>query len=174
MRKITSPLDIKTRKKLKRGEEALLSGTLYTARDEAHRRLCLLIKKKKKLPFDLRNAVIYYTGPTPAKGKFRVGSCGPTTSSRMDSFTPPLLKKGLAGMLGKGKRTRDVREHIKKYKAVYFLAIGGAGAYLSERVVNAKIIAFKDLGTESIYKLEVKDFPVIVGIDARGKDVYRK
>lgn len=174
MKRIKTPLGERTRKALETGERVLLSGVLFTARDQTHERILSFIRKKKKLPFDLKGSVIYYAGPTPSPYKNKVGSCGPTTSSRMDSFTPFLLKKGVAAMIGKGKRSQAVRRLIKKYKAIYFLALGGAGAYLSKKIVKAKLIGFKDLGAQAVYKFEVKDFPLVVGIDSRGKDVYKR
>ena len=158
--------------KLKCKDAILFSGVVYTARDKAHEKLVRLVKKKKPLPFDLKGAVIYYAGPTPTRRDGSFGACGPTTSSRMDVFTPVLLKAGVAAMIGKGRRSPEVKKAIKKYKAVYFLAVGGAGAYLAKRIKSAKLIAFKDLGPEAIYKLEIEDFPLIVGIDPRGKDIY--
>jgi len=158
--------------KLKSGQKILFSGLIYTARDQAHKRLVDLIKKGKKLPLDLKDRVIYYCGPTATpKGKV-IGSCGPTTSSRMDTFVEPLLKKGLIGMIGKGRRSRKVRELIKRYKAVYFLAPAGCGALLAKKVLANKIVALKDLGPETIYQLQVKDFPLIVGIDSQGRSFY--
>ncbi len=149
----------------------MLDGYVYTARDQTHLRLIKEIARKK-MPFDLKGQVIYYAGPTPTpKGKV-IGSCGPTTSSRMDDFTPALLKAGLKGMIGKGRRSEEVRRAIKKYKAVYFLTIAGAGAYLSKRIVETKPIAYKDLGAEAIYRLKVKNFPAIVGIDSKGRSLY--
>lgn len=168
MRAIELPLTEKAIRILKAGEEVLLDGYVYTARDQTHLRLLKDIARKKS-PIDLKGQVIYYAGPTPApKGKV-IGSCGPTTASRMDSFTPALLKAGLKGMIGKGNRSEDVRQAIKRYKAVYFLTIAGAGAYLSKKVVEAKPIAYKDLGAEAIYRLKLKDFPLIVGIDSKGR-----
>jgi fumarate hydratase subunit beta len=159
-------------RKLKSGEEIVFSGFIYTARDQAHKKLIELIKKKKKLPFDLKNQIIYYCGPTATpKGKV-IGSCGPTTSSRMDEFVEPLLKKGLLGMIGKGRRSRKVREAIKKHKAVYLVAPAGCGALLTKKVIAKKLICFKDLGPEAIYGLEVKDFPLIVAIDSKGRNIY--
>jgi len=172
MRKITAPLTTKVRLGLKCAEEVLLSGTVYTVRDAAHKELVYLIDGKKKLPFDPEGAVIYYAGPTPLRPDGSFGSCGPTTSSRMDKFTPSLLKKGIAAMIGKGSRSDEVRRSIQKYKAVYFLAVGGAGAYLAKRIKSSAVIAFKKLGPEAIYKLEVENLPLIVGIDAKGKDIY--
>jgi len=170
--KIIPPLRKEIAQGLKAGEEVLISGVIYTARDAAHKRLVDLIKKKKPLPFPLKDEIIYYTGPTPAKPPRPIGSCGPTTSFRMDSFTPLLLSKGLRGMIGKGSRSPETRESIKKYKAIYFLALGGGGAYLSQRVKRVEIIAFADLGPEAVYKLWVEDFPAIIGIDSRGEDLY--
>ncbi len=173
MKHITTPLTKDMIAKLKCGEEVLLSGTIYTARDEAHKKLYELINKKKKLPLDLRNAIIYYAGPTPCRKDGTFGSCGPTTSSRMDKFTPLLLKSAqISGMIGKGRRDKEVRESIKKTKTVYFLTISGAGAYLAKRIKKCEPAAFKKLGPEAIYKLEVEKFPLIVGIDAGGRDIY--
>jgi len=174
MRKITTPLTKSARAKLKCGEEVLITGTVYTARDEAHKRLVNLIAKKKKLPLELAEAVIYYAGPTPKRADGSFGSCGPTTGSRMDNFTKALLEKGLSAAIGKGRRSSPVKEAIKKYKAVYFIAAGGAGAYLAKRIISSRLVAFKDLGPEAIYRLEVEDFPAIVGVDSQGKDIYEK
>ena len=166
MKRINTPLTGKEILNLKAGDEVLLSGEIYTARDQAHKRLV------QKISFDIKQAVIYYCGPTKAaKGKI-IGSCGPTTSSRMDAFTPLLLKKGLKAMIGKGSRSKEVRQAIKKYKAVYFLACAGCGALISKYVKKAEPVAYPDLGPEAIYKLEVKDFPLIVGIDAKGGSIY--
>ncbi|MDD5166608.1 MAG: FumA C-terminus/TtdB family hydratase beta subunit [Candidatus Omnitrophica bacterium] len=157
---------------LRSGDEIRLSGVIYTARDQAHKRLVEAIKKRKKLPFKLEGAIIYYCGPTAApKGK-AIGSCGPTTSRRMDEFTPLLLKAGLKGMIGKGNRSKEVISAIKKYKAVYFLAYAGCGALISKYVKKAVPVAYRDLGPEAILKLEVKNFPLIVGIDSRGRNIY--
>jgi fumarate hydratase subunit beta len=161
-------------KNLKVADTFLLSGVIYTARDQAHKRLAAAIKQGKKLPIDLRGAIIYYCGPTKTpKGKI-IGSCGPTTSSRMDEFTPVLLKAGLSAMIGKGSRSKEVRAAIKKYKAVYFLTFAGCGALLSQYVKKAEPVAYRDLGPEAIYKLKVRDFPLIVGIDARGNNIYKE
>lgn len=162
IKKIYLPLRKEDIRELKAGEEVLLSGVIYTARDQAHKRLAELIKNRKRLPFDLKKAVIYYCGPTRTRPGAVIGSCGPTTSARMDSFTPALLEAGLKAMIGKGNRSKEVIAVIKKYKAVYFITIGGAGAYLSKKVKKAEVIAFRDLGPEAIYRLEVRDFPVIV------------
>jgi fumarate hydratase subunit beta len=160
--------------RLRAGDEVLLTGEIFTARDQAHLRLVELIKKGTKLPLDLKGQVIYYCGPTRTAPGKAIGSCGPTTSSRMDKFTGPLLSLGLKGMIGKGRRCEEVRQLIKKNKAVYFLAAGGAGAFLSKRVLSSEPVCFKGLGPEAIYKLRVKDFPLIVGIDSKGVDVFAK
>jgi len=157
---------------LKAGQEVFLTGVVYTARDQAHKRLVQAIKRGKRLPFELKDAVIYYCGPTKTpKGKV-IGSCGPTTSSRMDEFTPLLLKEGLKGMIGKGSRSIEVKNAIKKNKGVYFVTYAGCAALLSKYVKEAQAIAYIDLGPEAICKLEVKDFPLIVAIDASGRSIY--
>jgi fumarate hydratase subunit beta len=172
MKRINLPLDKIKLHQLKVGEEILLSGIIYAARDQAHKRLFEAIKKAKKLPIPLEDQIIYYCGPTASsKGKV-IGSCGPTTSSRMDEFTPLLLKAGLKGMIGKGIRSQEVIKAIKKYKAVYFLTYAGCGALLSRHIKKAKVLAYKDLGPEAILRLEVKDFPLIVGIDSQGGNIY--
>ncbi|MDD5561965.1 MAG: Fe-S-containing hydro-lyase [Candidatus Omnitrophica bacterium] len=172
MKKINTPLDLNKIKSLKAGQEFLLSGTIYTARDQAHKRLVGAVKSGKKLPIELKNAVIYYCGPTNTpKGKV-IGSCGPTTSSRMDEFTPLLLAKGLRVMIGKGARSEEVRQAIKKNKGVYFVTYAGCGALLAKHVKEAKVVAYADLGPEAILKLKVKDFPLIVAIDANGGNIY--
>lgn len=170
--RVTSPLSRTTAQSLRVRDEVLISGVIYTARDAAHTRLVSLIEKEKPLPFPLEDQIIYYTAPTPARSGRPFGSCGPTTSARMDRCTPHLLSKGLRGMIGKGQRSGAVREALRKYKAVYFLTFGGAGAYLSRRVKRAEIVAFSDLGPEAVYKLWVEDFPAIVGIDTQGCDLY--
>lgn len=174
MKLIKGKLTKKIISSLRAGEEVLYSGTVYTARDQAHKKLAEAIIKKKKPPIDLNDAVIYYTGPTPSREKNKVGSAGPTTSSRMDRFTPFLLDKGVGALIGKGARSDKIARAIKKNKAVYFLAPGGAGAYLSKRIKEAKVAAYADLGAEAIHRFEVEDFPLIVGIDSKGKDVYKK
>jgi fumarate hydratase subunit beta len=161
MRKIYLPLTKDAIKTLRPGEQVLLNGPILTARDAAHKRLTDTLKSGKKIPVSLKGETIYYTGPTPKRTNEVIGSCGPTTSSRMDSFTPLLLKHGLVGMIGKGERSEDVNRAIKKYGAVYFITIGGAGAYLSEKVKSARVVAYKDLGPEAIFRLEVEDFPAI-------------
>lgn len=172
MRKIRLPLGKTDIENFNTGDVVLLNGIIYTARDQAHRRLLEAIKKKKKLPLDLRGQIIYYCGPTKTAPYKIIGSCGPTTSSRMDEFTPALLKEGLKGMIGKGRRSQEVIAAIKKYQGVYFLTYAGCGALLAKYVKKARLAAYKDLGPEAIFKLEVKDFPVIVGIDAKGKSIY--
>lgn len=157
---------------LKAGQQIIFSGAIYTARDQAHKRMAEAIKAKKRLPFKLKGAIIYYCGPTQTpKGKI-IGSCGPTTSSRMDEFTPALLAQGLSAMIGKGARSKKVKDAIKKYQGVYFLTYAGCGALLSKYVLQAKTIAYRNLGPEAIVKLEVKDFPLIVAIDTQGRSIY--
>ncbi|MCB4792820.1 MAG: Fe-S-containing hydro-lyase [Elusimicrobia bacterium] len=157
---------------LKVGDSILLSGTIYTARDAAHKRLVEIIEKKQVLPFDLKNSVIYYCGPCPAKPGEIIGSCGPTTSNRMDKYTPLLLSLGLKATIGKGPRSDEVVYAMKKNSAVYLAATGGIGALLSKKVKSSQIIAFEDLGTEAIHKLEVIDFPVIVANDVNGNNIF--
>lgn len=172
MKKTKAPLSKEEIHSLRVGEACLVSGIIYTARDQAHRRLAETIKKKKKLPLDLKDQVIYYCGPTKTpKGKV-IGACGPTTSSRMDEFTPLLLRAGLKGMIGKGRRSPEVIAAIKKYQGIYFLTYSGCGALLSKYVKKVTAVVYKDLGPGAILKMEVKDFPVIVGIDARGRSIY--
>jgi len=174
MIKLTTPLTQEAINKLKAGDEVLLSGTIYTVRDRAHQRIAEAIKKKRRLPLALDGAVIYYCGPTKAPKGRPIGACGPTTSGRMDTFTPLLLQMGLKGMIGKGYRSQDVRAAIKRHKAIYFLAHAGCGALLAGYVKKAARHAYADLGPEEILKLEVKDFPLIVGIDAKGNSVYKE
>lgn len=174
MKRIKVPLNDTDIAELKTGEQVLLSGTIYTARDAAHKRMTESLEKGKGLPIDISGQVIYYVGPTPAKPGKVIGSAGPTTSSRMDIYTPQLLDAGLKGMIGKGKRSTEVVEAIKKYKAVYFAAAGGAGALLSKRIKKAEVVAYGDLGPEAIYRLEVEEFPVIVVNDLYGKDLYEE
>jgi fumarate hydratase subunit beta len=158
---------------LRVGDRFFLSGIIYTARDQAHKRLVEAIKSGKKLPIDLKGQVIYYCGPTATPKRKVIGACGPTTSSRMDKFTPALLKAGLKGMIGKGGRAAEVIQAIKKYQAVYFLTYAGCGALLSQYVRKAVPVAYKELGPEAIYRLEVRDFPLIVGIDSAGRSIYK-
>jgi len=157
--------------KLKAGESIAFSGVIYTARDQVHKRLIAAIKKGQRLPFDLKGQIIYYCGPAKTPQGKIIGSCGPTTSARMDEFTPALLKAGLKGMIGKGKRSEQVRLAIKKYRAVYFLTYAGCAALLAGYVKKATPVAYRDLGPEAIYRLEVKDFPLIVAIDSQGKSI---
>ena len=171
-KRIYIPLTEEQTVNLKAGDNVLLNGIIYTARDAAHGRLVKLIEEKEKLPIELKDAVIYYVGPTPAKPGQVIGSAGPTTSYRMDKYAPKLLDKGLIGMIGKGKRTEEVKEAIVRNKAVYFAAIGGAGALLSKCIKKSEVIAYDDLGTESIRKLEVENLPVIVVIDCEGNNLY--
>ena len=172
MNNIKTPLTRDIIRNLKAGDEVLLSGVIFTARDAAHKRFSDLIRRGKRVPINLKDAVIYYCGPTPSLPRRAIGSCGPTTSSRMDAYTPDLLRLGLGGMIGKGARSDEVRRAIKKYVSVYFLATGGIGALFSTKVKSARPILFKELGPEAVYKLEVKDFPLTVGIDPKGKDLY--
>lgn len=173
METLTLPLTTDKVIRLNAGDMILITGTIYTARDAAHKKIVESIKKRESLPFDLKNQFIYYAGPTPAPRGMPIGSCGPTTSSRMDAYTIPLLERGLKGMIGKGKRSEAVIKAIKKFKAVYFLAVGGAAALLATKVKKAKVIAYSELGTEAVYKLEVKDFPVIVAIDCKGRNIFK-
>lgn len=161
--------DVRT---LKVGDEVLITGAVYTARDIAHKRLCRMIDAGEKLPVELAGAVIYFVGPTPASPGRVIGAAGPTTSSRMDAFSPKLLAKGLKAMMGKGYRSRQVRDALKKYGAVHLSTIGGAGALLSRHIIAAEVVAFEDLGTEAIRKLQVVDFPAVVAYDAAGNSVY--
>jgi len=158
---------------LKAGDKVQISGVIYSARDMAHKRLCEAIDKGKKLPFELEGAIIYFVGPTPARPGRVIGAAGPTTSSRMDAFSPKLIAKGLRAMIGKGYRSDEVTGALKKYGAVHLSAIGGAGALLSKYIVSAKVIAYEDLGTEAIRKLEVVDFPAVVAYDSHGNTVYK-
>lgn len=174
MKRINTPLTKREIERLNVGEEVLLSGIIYTARDQAHKRLAEAIQKGKKIPLGLKSQIVYYCGPTPAPKSKIIGSCGPTTSSRMDEFTPVLLKEGILAMIGKGRRSTQVIQAIKKYRAVYFLTYAGCGALISKYVKEAHLVAYPDLGPEAIYVLRVQDFPLIVGIDTRGKDIYYK
>ena len=174
MKRIDLPLKQEDIETLTAGESVLLSGTLLTGRDCAHKRICEMLDAKEALPFSLVGETIYYAGPCPAPAGKTCGSCGPTTSARMDSFTPRLLDLGLKGMVGKGERSEEVCRAIVKNKAVYFAAIGGAGALYGNAIQKSELVAFPDLLSEAVYRFEVKDFPCIVAIDCRGGNIYRK
>lgn len=171
-RYIKVPLSEEDALSLKTGDYVYLTGTIYTARDAAHKRMYEMLDKGEALPIDMKDTVIYYMGPSPAREGRAIGSAGPTTASRMDKYAPALLDLGLRGMIGKGKRLQAVKEAIVRNKAVYFAAVGGAGALLSRSIISSEVVAYADLGTEAIRKLEVKDFPVIVVIDSQGNDLY--
>lgn len=172
MIKLTTPFDEKKALSLKAGDSVLLSGIIYTGRDAAHKRLAEMVKNNQKLPFDVENQIIYFVGPTPAKPGQVFGSGGPTTSGRMDAYSPTMLSLGLRGMIGKGYRNQNVKDAIIEYKGVYFGTIGGAGAYIGKCIKSCEIIAFDDLGPEAIRKLEVVDLPLTVIIDSFGNDLY--
>ena len=169
---ITVPMSRETARSLKAGDSVLLSGVIYTARDAAHKRLCELAAQGKELPLDVKDSVIYFVGPTPAKPGEIIGSAGPTTAYRMDAYSPTLIRLGLTGMIGKGKRSPEVVAAMKTCGAVYFGAIGGCGALLSRCIKKAEIIAYEDLGAEAIRRLEVENFPVVVIIDSEGNNLY--
>lgn len=171
-RHITVPFDGEIAKTLRAGDYVYLSGTIYTARDAAHKRMYEALERGEQLPLNMANNVIYYMGPSPAREGRPIGSAGPTTSSRMDKYAPSLLDLGLKGMIGKGKRNQSVKDAVVRNGAVYCAAVGGAGALLSKAILSSEVIAYDDLGTEAIRKLEVKDFPVIVVMDAGGNDLY--
>ena len=170
--KLTAPLSVEEARKLRAGDSVLLSGVIYTARDAAHKRLCELVAEGKELPFPVKDSVIYFVGPTPAKEGQAIGSAGPTTSYRMDAYSPTLIAQGQTGMIGKGKRGPEVVAAMKEHGAVYFGAIGGCGALLSKCIKKAEVIAYDDLGAEAIRRLEVEDFPAIVIIDSLGNNLY--
>ena len=169
---INAPLSRENARKLKAGDSCLISGVIYTARDAAHKRLVDLVNQGKEMPLDVKDNIIYFVGPTPAKEGQAIGSAGPTTSYRMDAYSPTLIREGLTGMIGKGKRGPEVIAAMKEYGAVYFGAIGGCGALLSKCIKKAEVIAYDDLGAEAIRRLEVEDFPVIVIIDSEGNNLY--
>ena len=171
---INSPLDDETIKNLKAGDQVFITGVIYTARDAAHKRLVEALDKGETLPLDLSNQTIYYMGPSPARPGQVIGSAGPTTSGRMDSYAPRLMAAGLKGMIGKGNRSQAVKDAMKKYKAVYFAAIGGAGALISRSIKKAEVIAYEDLGAEAIRRLEVENFPATVINDIYGGDLYEE
>lgn len=171
-RHITAPIDRGTAKELRAGDYVYITGTIYTARDAAHKRMYEALERGEALPLDVQNNVIYYMGPSPAREGRPIGSAGPTTASRMDKYAPKLLDMGLIGMIGKGKRSEVVKEAIVRNGAVYFAAVGGAGALLAGSIKASEVIAYDDLGTEAIRRLEVENFPVIVVIDSEGNNLY--
>ena len=173
-KKVTLPLTDDTLRELKAGDNVLLSGIMYVGRDAAHKRMVEALEQGKPLPFDIRGQTIYFMGPSPAKPGQPIGSAGPTTSGRMDSYSPRLIAEGLKGMIGKGMRSPAVKEAMKKYKAVYFAAIGGAGALISRSIKKSEVIAYEELGAEAIRRLEVEDFPVTVINDVYGGDLYQE
>ena len=172
--RLKTPLSDADVEKLKAGDKVLLNGVIYTGRDAAHKRLYDLLMEGKPLPIEVKGQVIYYVGPAPAKPGQVIGSAGPTTSGRMDAYSPKLIELGLKGMIGKGMRKKEVVEAMKKYKAVYFAATGGAGALLAKAIKKAQVVAYEDLGPEAINRLEVEDFPVIVVNDTKGNDLYEE
>jgi fumarate hydratase subunit beta len=172
-KKVTLPLTDEALERLRAGDEVLLSGVLYTGRDAAHKRMFESLEQGKPLPFDIKGQTIYYVGPSPARPGRPIGAAGPTTSGRMDIYSPRLIAGGLKGMIGKGMRSPEVQAAIKKYKAVYFGAIGGTGALIAKSIREAEVIAYEELGTEAIHRLVVKDFPVTVINDIYGADLYR-
>ena len=172
IKKVTAPLTKEQLKDLHSGDDVLITGVIYTARDAAHKRLCELLAEGKELPFDVKDSIIYYVGPTPAKEGQAIGSAGPTTSYRMDAYSPAMIAAGETGMIGKGKRGPKVIEAMKKHGAVYFGAIGGAGAYLSRCIKKAEVVCYEDLGSEAVRRLEVVDFPAFVIIDSEGNNLY--
>ncbi len=174
VKKITTPLTEETVAGLHAGDSVLITGTIYTGRDLAHKELVDAIEAGKDLPFDPHGAIIYYVGPSPAPPGKPIGSAGPTTSYRMDSFAPLLMEKGLKGMIGKGNRTQPVLDAMKKYRAVYFAAVGGAAALIAKSIKDARVIAYEDLGPEAVRELKVEDFPAIVVNDMYGEDLYEK
>lgn len=171
-RHINVPFSKETASELKAGDYVYLTGTIYTARDAAHKRMSETLEQGKELPLDIKGTTIYYMGPSPAREGRPIGSAGPTTASRMDKYAPKLLDLGMAGMIGKGKRTKEVIDAVVRNQGVYFAAVGGAGALLSKRILSSEVIAYEDLGTEAIRKLEVENFPVIVVVDSQGNNLY--
>ncbi len=172
--KLTTPLKVEDVERLKIGDAVLLNGVIYTGRDAAHKRLFELLKKGEDLPIDIEGQVIYYVGPTPAKPGYVIGSAGPTTSYRMDPYAPALIERGLKGMIGKGNRGEEVKEAMRKHKAVYFAATGGAGALIAKSIKSSEIVAYEDLGPEAVRKLVVENFPVIVANDCYGGDLFEE
>ncbi len=169
---LSTPLTTEKTEELQAGDYVYITGTIYSARDAAHQRMYETMQKGEDIPIELKDAIIYYLGPTPEREGQVIGSAGPTTSSRMDKYTPLLLESGLKGMIGKGKRNKEVIDSMIKNKAVYFAAVGGAGALLSKKIISSRVIAYDDLGTEAIREMYVEDFPVIVVIDSKGKNLY--
>ena len=174
MKTIQAPLKRIDIEQLKMGEEVWVSGTVYAARDAAHKRMAEAIRAGRDLPFNPEGQIIYYVGPCPAPPGRIIGSAGPTTSGRMDAYAPLLIERGLRVMIGKGGRDKGVIDAMRKYGSVYLVTVGGAGAYLAQRIVTAQIVAYPELGPEALYKLEVQDFPCIVAIDAQGHDIYKR
>jgi len=171
---ITSPTDPDTIEKLRAGDQVLITGVIYVARDAAHKRLVEALDRRGKLPFDIEGQTVYYMGPSPAKPGEVIGAAGPTTSGRMDAYSPRLMETGLKGMIGKGSRSQEVKDAMKKHKAVYFGALGGAGALISKSIKKAEVVAYDDLGAEALRLLEVEDFPATVVNDIRGGDLYEE
>jgi fumarate hydratase subunit beta len=174
VKKIATPLTDEVVKSLKAGDSVLITGTIYTGRDQAHKRLVDTLKSGKPLPVDLRGQIIYYVGPAPAKPGYAIGPAGPTTSGRMDPYTPALLEYGMKGMIGKGNRTPEVIDAIKKYTGVYFASVGGAAALIAKRITKCEIMAYEDIGAEALMKLTVEDFPAVVVNDCYGNDLYEE
>lgn len=174
MIKLTTPIDENVARSLRAGDTVLISGTIYTGRDAAHKRLCELLAKGEALPIDVKNSVIYYVGPTPAKPGRAIGSAGPTSSYRMDPYAEPLLQQGLRVMVGKGSRSEEFKELLKKYGGVYLSAIGGAAASISETIKKCEVVTYEDLGAEAIHRLEVEDFYAIVTYDSKGNDLFEQ
>lgn len=174
--RLTPPLSDEDVKNLRTGDKVLITGTIYTARDAAHRRLISLLREEKEIPIDLKGQIIYYVGPTPTRPGQIIGTAGPTTSSRMDPYAPKLLALGLKGMIGKGKRSQEVKQALKKYKAIYFAPLGGAAApaLISRTIKKCKVVAYEDLGAEAIHEFEVENFPVVVVNDIYGGDFYEE
>lgn len=174
IKKVTLPLTDETVRELKAGDNILLNGVMFVGRDAAHKRMVEALEQGKPLPFDIKGQTIYFMGPSPAKPGQVIGSAGPTTSGRMDSYSPRLVAEGLKGMIGKGMRSPAVKDALKKYQAVYFAAIGGAGALISRSIKKSEVIAYEELGAEAVRRLEVKDFPVTVINDIYGGDLYQE
>jgi fumarate hydratase subunit beta len=174
VKKITTPLTDEVVKSLKSGDSVLITGIIYTGRDQAHKRLVDTLKAGKPLPVDLKGQIIYYVGPAPAKPGYAIGPAGPTTSVRMDPYTPALLEYGMKGMIGKGNRSQEVIDAIKKYTGVYFASVGGAAALIAKRITRCEVLAYEDIGAEALMKLTVLDFPAVVVNDCYGNDLYEE